>query len=281
MSPEANDKALRGGPPAEAPPTNAREKESRDRVFDCSYSENEPQVYGLMGAAQALIRLLDARLDDTVGACERVRAKHMATAQTFLPGTAERERQFDLASVASACVVAIHGLAAPDPAALREAWLENTRLADTLRQGPAPRIEDAASPDTRLFAAALRYGAAMHKAGQEEVRRSTYHERAQRLAEEAWSDLAALARSPQGDAAPPDDLSLLRDGVKLMPLDTTERTAWAGCVYAVLHGADVARSPRLDPAPTAPFYCVCGCGRSGWSRDQADCYYARPPEGGE
>jgi hypothetical protein len=51
-------------PPDTAAAPTEREVALRKRVFDGRYGEDEPMLYGRMGAAQALIRLLDERLHD-------------------------------------------------------------------------------------------------------------------------------------------------------------------------------------------------------------------------
>ncbi len=47
-----------------------RERELRARVFQASYQESEGKLYGKMGAAQALIRLLDERAALRVGGAQ-------------------------------------------------------------------------------------------------------------------------------------------------------------------------------------------------------------------
>lgn len=67
-----------------------RERELRKRVFEATYREDEPLVYGKLGAAQSLIRLLDEQLLGPSTEVERVALETLFEVYSADPSTRDR-----------------------------------------------------------------------------------------------------------------------------------------------------------------------------------------------
>ena len=114
----------------------AREKELRERVFSARYSENEPLVYGKMGAAQALIKLLDAAALSGEPPLQNF-AQQLAANQVQLPDEARRILNENLDSLYW------------EPAAPTPEQTELNQIHDRFWGSIHPAAPTAATPDPR------------------------------------------------------------------------------------------------------------------------------------